>query len=111
MKQENISLELLMCGGGMSSILLLPFVARCLETIYIYIYISSVYSPFSDKNRNRCMYMAHVFYACCSDCVGVCGNFSCVAPVIKDSGFFEPWSVEVYCIVVLRDEMDVVFVL
>ena len=29
----NISLELLMCGGGVRSILLLPLVARCLETI------------------------------------------------------------------------------
>ena len=28
-----ISLELLMCGGGMRSILLLPLVVRCLETI------------------------------------------------------------------------------
>ena len=30
----SISLELLMCGGGVRSILLLPLVARCLETIY-----------------------------------------------------------------------------
>ena len=30
--------ELLMCGGGVSSILLLPLVARCLETIYVCIY-------------------------------------------------------------------------
>ena len=29
----SISLELLMCGGGVHSILLLPLVARCLETI------------------------------------------------------------------------------
>ena len=29
----SISLELLMCGGGVRSILLLPLVARCLETI------------------------------------------------------------------------------
>ena len=29
----NISSELLMCGGGVRSILLLPLVARCLETI------------------------------------------------------------------------------
>ena len=31
--QGNISSELLMCGGGVCSILLLPLVARCLETI------------------------------------------------------------------------------
>ena len=33
MRQGNISSELLMCGGGVRSILLLPLVARCLETI------------------------------------------------------------------------------
>ena len=34
------------------------------------------------------MFMAHVyFYVCCSDCVGVCGNVSCVAAVVEDSGF------------------------
>ena len=32
MRRESISSELLMCGGGVRSILLLPFVARCLET-------------------------------------------------------------------------------
>ena len=33
---------------------------------------------------NRCMYMVHVcFYVCCSDCVGVYGNVSCVASVVK----------------------------
>ena len=29
----SISSELLMCGGGVRSIVLLPLVARCLETI------------------------------------------------------------------------------
>ena len=32
------SLELLMCGGGVRSILLLPLVARCLETIDVWIW-------------------------------------------------------------------------
>ena len=37
---------------------------------------------------NRCMYMTHVcFYVCCNDCVGVCGNVSCVAVIVKDSVF------------------------
>ena len=50
---------------------------------------------------NRCMYMAHVcLYVCCSDCVGVCGNVCCVAAVVKNSGFFGPWSVEVCCVFV-----------
>ena len=38
---------------------------------------------------NRCMYMAPVcFYACCSDCVGDCGNVCCVEAVVKNSAFF-----------------------
>ena len=32
-RRGSISPELLMCGGGVRSILLLPLVARCLETI------------------------------------------------------------------------------
>ena len=34
----RISLELLMCDGGVRSILLLPLVARCLETIDVCIW-------------------------------------------------------------------------
>ena len=37
-RRENDSSELLMCGGGVRSILLLPLVARCLETIDVYIW-------------------------------------------------------------------------
>ena len=55
-RRGSLSSELLVCGGGVRSILLLLLVARCLED-------------------SRCMHMAHVcFYVCCSDCVGVCGN-------------------------------------
>ena len=32
-RRGSLSSELLMCGGGVCSILLLPLVARCLETI------------------------------------------------------------------------------
>ena len=32
--------------------------------------------------------------------MGVCGHVSCVAAVVKDSGFLESWSVEVCCIFV-----------
>ena len=35
---ESISSELLMCGGGVRSILLLPLVARYIETIDVYIW-------------------------------------------------------------------------
>ena len=66
----SISSELLMCGGGVRSILLLLLVARCIETIYV------------------CMWRMFGFYICCSDSVGVCGNVCCVAAVVKNSVFF-----------------------
>ena len=73
MRRGTFSSELLMCGGGVHIILLLPLVARCLY-IYIYIYIY--------------IYVEHVcLYVCCSDCVAVCGNICCVAAVVKDSWF------------------------
>ena len=62
----SISSELLMCGGGVRSILLLPLVARCLETIDV------------------CIWRMFV-YVCC--CVGVCGNVCCVAAVVLVSVF------------------------
>ena len=37
-RRESIPSELLLCGGGMCSILLLPIVARCLETIDVCIW-------------------------------------------------------------------------
>ena len=54
-RRGSISSELLMCGGGVSSILLLPLVARCLETIDVCIW-------------------RMFFYVCCSDCVCVWGG-------------------------------------
>ena len=60
-RREVFPSELLMCGGGVHSILLLLLVPR----------------------DNRCMYMVHVcFYVCCSDWVGVCWNVCCVAAVV-----------------------------
>ena len=41
-RRGSISSELLMCGGGVRSILLLPLVARCIETIDVCIYTTSV---------------------------------------------------------------------
>ena len=70
MSRGSISSELLMCGGGVCSILLLFLVARCLETLYVWI----------------CHMVYVCFYVCCSDCVGVCGNVCCVVAVDKDSG-------------------------
>ena len=37
-RRGSTSSELLMCGGGVRSILLLPLVARCLETIDVCIW-------------------------------------------------------------------------
>ena len=37
-RRGSLSSELLMCGGGLRSILLLPLVARCLETIDVCIW-------------------------------------------------------------------------
>ena len=50
-RRGSISSELLVYGGGVRSILLLPLVARCLETIDV------------------CIWRMFVFYVCCSDCV------------------------------------------
>ena len=33
------------------------------------------------------VYVACLFYVCCSDCVGVCENVCCVTAVVKNSGF------------------------
>ena len=38
MRRGSVSSELLMCGGGVRRILLLPLVARCLETIDVCIW-------------------------------------------------------------------------
>ena len=38
MRLGSLSSELLMCGGGVRSIFLLPLVARCLETIDVCIW-------------------------------------------------------------------------
>ena len=42
-RRGSISSELLMCGGGVRSILLLPLVARCLETIDVCIWHTFVF--------------------------------------------------------------------
>ena len=47
MRLGNISSELLICGGGVLSILLLPLVSRCLETTdvcicHMFVFMSDV---------------------------------------------------------------------
>ena len=41
--RRSISSELLMCGGGVRSILLLPHVARCMDTIDVCIWCMFVF--------------------------------------------------------------------
>ena len=74
----SISSELLMYGGGVRSILLLPLVARCLETIDV------------------CIWRMFVFM---SVIVIVCGKVCCVEAVVKDIVFLA-LSVEVCCMFV-----------
>ena len=65
-RQGSISSALLICGGGVRSRLLLPLVARYLETIDV------------------CIWCMFVFMSV----VGwVCGNVCCVVAVIKYSVF------------------------
>ena len=54
----------------MRSILLLPLVARCLETI------------------DACIWRMFVFMSVVVTVWGVCGNVCCVAAVVKNSVFF-----------------------
>ena len=42
-RRGSISSELLMCGGCVRSILLLPLVAKCIETIYVCIWSMFVF--------------------------------------------------------------------
>ena len=56
--------------GGVHSILLLPLVARCLETIDV------------------CIWHMFVFMSVAVTVLGVCVNVCCVAAVVKNSGFF-----------------------
>ena len=42
-RRGSISSELLMCGGGVRSILLLPLVVRCLETIAVCIWRGRIF--------------------------------------------------------------------
>ena len=71
-RRGSISSELLMCGGGMCRILLLPLVARCLGTIDVCIWRMSVgYRPL----------LKIVFSVCISLSCRCCMFVSCVHPV------------------------------
>ena len=68
-RRGSISSELLMCGGCVCSISLLPLVARCLETIGV------------------CICHMFVFMSVVMTVWRSVGMFYCVAAVVKDSVF------------------------
>ena len=70
-RRGSLSSELLMCGGGVCSILLFALVACCIETKDVGIWRMFVFMS-----------------VVCYDCVWVCGNVCCVAAVVKNSDFF-----------------------
>ena len=78
-RRRSISSELKMSGGGVRSILLLPFVARCLETI------------------NVCIWRIFVFM---SVSVWASVGILLCSGRVKYSGYFEPWGVQVCCVLV-----------
>ena len=68
-RRGSLSSELLVCDGGVHSILLLPLMARCLETIDV------------------CIWRMFVFMSVVVTGWGVSGNVCCVAAVVKNSVF------------------------
>ena len=58
-----------MCDGGVRSIVLLPLLDRCIETIEV------------------CIWRMFVFMSVVVT-VGVCGNVCCVAAFVENSAFF-----------------------
>ena len=70
--QGIIFSELLMCGGGVRSILILPLVARCLET----------------KDVCICRIFVFMSVVVTVNGVGICGNVCCVAAVVENSVLF-----------------------
>ena len=77
-RRGSISLELLMCGGGVPNILLLPLVARCIETIDV------------------CMWRMFVFMYVVVIVWGSVGMSVVLQPLLKIV-IFEPLTVEVCC--------------
>ena len=69
MRQGSLSSELLMCGGGVRSILLLSLVARCQETIPV------------------CIWCMFVFMSVVVTVWGCVGMVCFVAAVVKNSVF------------------------
>ena len=67
-RRGSLSSELLMCGGGVCSILLLPLVARCLETIdlciwHMFVFMSVVVTVWWGGVCGECFVKNSVFLA------------------------------------------------
>ena len=75
-RRGSLSLELLMCGGGVRSILLLPLVTRWLETIDV------------------CTWRMFVFMSVVVTVWWSVGKFVVYRPLLKIV-IFKPWSVDV----------------
>ena len=56
-RRGSIASELLMCSGGVLSILLLPLVARCIETIYVCIWCMFVFMSVVVTIEVCCMFV------------------------------------------------------
>ena len=68
-RRGSLSSELLVCGGGVRSILLFPLVARCIETIDV------------------CIWRMFVFMSVVVTVWGSVGKFVGVAAVVENSVF------------------------
>ena len=88
MRLGSISSELLICGGGVRSMLLLPRMARCLETIDV------------------CIWRKFVFMSVVVIVWRSVGMLGCVAPLLKIVGFSLGVCMLYVCV---RDVMNVVF--
>ena len=81
-RQGSISSALQMCGGGVRSILLLPLVARCLDTINVCIWcmfvFMSVFCLYCEAWSYRCSCMGSVSVSSCRCCMFVSYLKKCV---------------------------------
>ena len=76
-RRGSISSELLVCGGGVRSILLLPHVARCLETIdvciwHMFVFMSVVVTVAGVKIVFFSLGMLKYVVCLCRGCDGCC---------------------------------------
>ena len=71
-RRGSLSSELLVCGGGVRSILLLPVVARCLETIDVCIWRMFVFMSVAKNSVFFSLGVLKYVVCLCSGCDGCC---------------------------------------